>query len=233
MNEIERIELVMTKGEHTDGDLAFAVEQWKAALLKLQACSEERDRYKHLAETGTTYVDAIAMRDERDKLACRLDAREKELEELARHADHLNSRIVALDDELLDSTAAAERYALRLGALLEAAEKDIADAKHVCGGDGEGCETYRGYYETAERRHQKCSHCPMGATFHIRAAVDCKHPEQFKSYEGNGVWHCNGCKQKVGVNSEPVVEKGDFKFYNSVCGICGRTEPHSHNIPSE
>lgn len=40
MDEIERIELVMTKGEHTDGDLAFAVEQWKAALLKLGAVTQ-------------------------------------------------------------------------------------------------------------------------------------------------------------------------------------------------
>ena len=180
MNEIERIELVMTKGEHTDGDLAFAVEQWKAALLKLQACSEERDRYKHLAETGTTYVDAIAMRDERDKLACRLDAREKELEELARHADHLNSRIVALDDELLDSTAAAERYALRL----QAAEKLLSDTRN-------------------DLRQQ------WAFPFNVA---------QIETYFAD---------------KADAVEKGDFKFYNSVCGICGRTEPHSHNIPSE
>jgi hypothetical protein len=34
----------------------------------------------------------------------------------------------------------------------------------------------------------------------------CKHPEHFKSYEGNGVWHCNACKQKIGGDGELVVE---------------------------
>ena len=60
--------------------------------------------------------------------------------------------------------------ASKLDRYSKAIELDIADAKAACGGDGEGCETYRGYYQTADRRHQKCSNCPMGATLHIRAA---------------------------------------------------------------
>src|SRR5690606_14495523 len=59
----------------------------------------------------------------------------------------------------------------RLGALQKAIEADLSDAKAVCGGDGEGCETYRGYYDSAERRHRKCGQCPMDAIFHARRAL--------------------------------------------------------------
>lgn len=76
MDEIERIELVMAKGEHTDGDLAFAVEQWKAALLKLPAwriaASElptrgESPKYSDLllvADDGAVWLAAYCFMDQ-------------------------------------------------------------------------------------------------------------------------------------------------------------------------
>lgn len=34
----------------------------------------------------------------------------------------------------------------------------------MCGGDGEGCQAYRGYFKNRKHRWRKCSHCTMGVT---------------------------------------------------------------------
>lgn len=68
-------------------------------------------------------------------------------------------------------------------ALVKAIENDLADAKAVCGGDGEGCSAYRDYYDSAERRHRKCGTCPMDALFHVRAALN---PSSTRNGERNG-----------------------------------------------
>lgn len=47
--------------------------------------------------------------------------------------------------------------------VLAAVMEDLEDAKNVCGGDGAGCEAYRGRYSTAERCWRKCGQCPMDA----------------------------------------------------------------------
>jgi len=40
MSELERIKAAMASGEHTDGDLAYAVEQWESALLRLDTADQ-------------------------------------------------------------------------------------------------------------------------------------------------------------------------------------------------
>lgn len=42
MSELERIKQAMADGEHTDGDLAYAVEQWEATLIKLDDLREQQ-----------------------------------------------------------------------------------------------------------------------------------------------------------------------------------------------
>lgn len=60
----------------------------------------------------------------------------------------------------------------RIAALEAAVREDVEDAKAVCGGDGEGCESYRPYFDSAERRHRKCGQCPMDATSASRRALE-------------------------------------------------------------
>ena len=66
----------------------------------------------------------------------------------------------------------AEQRLIKIMAVIKAARDDITDARHQCGGDGEGCETYRKYYDSKERRWSKCSHCPMGALVGTIEALD-------------------------------------------------------------
>jgi hypothetical protein len=71
-----------------------------------------------------------------------------------------------------------------------------------------------GYKTSVERcPHGKIGHCePCRVVEEIiqrpaaaeRQTPDCKHPEHFKSYEGAGVWFCNACEQRVGINGELV-----------------------------
>jgi len=57
--------------------------------------------------------------------------------------------------------------------LVESVRDDIADAKSICGGDGIGCEAFRGYYgENVTRRHRKCGHCPMAALASTIEAIE-------------------------------------------------------------
>ena len=104
------------------------------------------------------------MQKERDELMCRLDEAQRKLK---------NYEPIALYDGKSIEQYAAELKAAesRLDTLVKAAEADIANAKAGCGGDGEGCEAFRGYYESAERRHRKCGQCPMDATQTTRAAL--------------------------------------------------------------
>ena len=59
-----------------------------------------------------------------------------------------------------------------LVATVEAALRDLEDAKHTCGGDGLGCPASDPYYEHGERRYRKCGHCPMETLSNIREALD-------------------------------------------------------------
>lgn len=57
---------------------------------------------------------------------------------------------------------------MELSDLLKAVELDLESARAGCGGDGLGCEAFRPYYDSPERRYQKCGRCPMDALFHVR-----------------------------------------------------------------
>lgn len=77
----------------------------------------------------------------------------------------------AVRDVLRDAIDEIERLSAEGALLRQAIEDDIADAKAACGGDGNGCETYRNYYDSAARRWQKCAGCPMDALHNIRMAL--------------------------------------------------------------
>ncbi len=57
--------------------------------------------------------------------------------------------------------------------ILAAVKGDIEDAKKVCGGDGLGCKTCRGFYGNKhEHRYRKCGQCPMAALSGIRDVME-------------------------------------------------------------
>ncbi len=123
-------------------------------VSRLHAVINERDEARRLAKNRREIV--------RQK--------KRALEDQHHNFKALTARLSDAEDAVNVWRKEAEQNASRLGALLKAAEFDIADAKHVCGGDGEGCDAYRGYYDSAARRHRKCGSCPMGALSHIREA---------------------------------------------------------------
>lgn len=65
-SELQRIKAAMAAGEHTDGDLAEAVEQWEAALLKLGERTTERDLVERL---DTAVVERDEWKDTCDEFA--------------------------------------------------------------------------------------------------------------------------------------------------------------------
>lgn len=188
------------------GELAALLEDTASRLESAQSRIEWL-----IDQNDVESADAAKARAERDAIASRLDEREKQLGECTAGYETLVKERRLATEEIQRERDRADELASRLDALLKAAERDIADAKHICGGDGEGCETYRGYYETAERRHQKCSSCPMGALSNIREVVavveprkPCPHPT-WLPFASEDVEYCAMC----GEERERVVERLD------------------------
>ncbi len=71
---------------------------------------------------------------------------------------------------------AARRQNTSLGDVLTrltiAVFADLENAKAMCGGDGKGCEAFRAYYDSDERRYQKCGQCFMEALSNTRGVID-------------------------------------------------------------
>ena len=45
-------------------------------------------------------------------------------------------------------------------------------AEIQCGGDGDGCAAYRGYFSSPERRRAKCPGCPMDLVGNLRDPLE-------------------------------------------------------------
>ena len=113
-------------------------------LRKLSSALEERDRYKHLAETGTTYVDALAMRNERDALASRLDSVVAELRQCYKddgctpeEIEYQLARVGAVEKGNCESCGGLGRWSDGL---------DEHDCEK-CGGSGSVVERHEPVYE--------------------------------------------------------------------------------------
>ena len=55
-----------------------------------------------------------------------------------------------------------------LAILITECDGVLCEAERQCGGDGEGCAAYRGYYSSPERRWKKCGNCPMDLVADLR-----------------------------------------------------------------
>lgn len=55
--------------------------------------------------------------------------------------------------------------------LREAIQTTVNDAMAECGGDGQGCKTFRQHYGNVEHRRRKCGSCPMDTMAEIIAAL--------------------------------------------------------------
>ena len=117
----------------------------------------------------------IALKDElreygaaNENLREQLTTKKAELKRLNEHLDGYTDQV--LKERRLADAAIKEDQG-RIAKLEKAINLDISDAKAMCGGDGLGCKTFRKYYDSAQRRHQKCGQCYMDATFHIRDAM--------------------------------------------------------------
>jgi hypothetical protein len=117
-HELARIKQAMTDGEHTDGDLAYAVEQWEAALTKLSSCQEE---LRH--NTG----EAIRAIDEVRVLRSRLR--------------QFDTAILQFNEGQIDEVELLSR--IRRASAVEKQRPD-----HVCGAQGFGRHSIGdGYYD--------------------------------------------------------------------------------------
>ena len=60
----------------------------------------------------------------------------------------------------------------RIAELERACREALAEARSICGGDGNGCSVYRRYFDNAERRWHICSQCSMGLMDDIARALE-------------------------------------------------------------
>ena len=57
-------------------------------------------------------------------------------------------------------------------ALLTECDSILFYAELQCGGDGDGCAAYRGYFSSPERRWAKCPGCPMDLVGDLRDPLE-------------------------------------------------------------
>ena len=55
--------------------------------------------------------------------------------------------------------------------VIDEAKWAVADAREICGGDGQGCKEMRPYYQSVQRRWHKCGRCPMDVVSELATAL--------------------------------------------------------------
>lgn len=110
MSELARIKQAMADGEHTDGDLAYVVEQWEAAVNDL----------------GTQGVDLGNMRVERDAMQRRAEAAEADMEFYEKQCVEVTAVADGFKDKVIELQSRLDRYQ-SLEAWWKAHEKDHGD----------------------------------------------------------------------------------------------------------
>ena len=85
--------------------------------------------------------------------------------------DNLKARVTELDVACSNAIGEKVQMASENARLREAIKADVDSAMMQCGGDGQGCETFRQHYGNVEHRRRKCGSCPMDTMSEIIAAL--------------------------------------------------------------